>query len=75
MITRFGLAMLVARLEKERSYDLCVRVALALGYSLVEKSEAFHLDVPGSRFLSVYFSKDALVDDLLEAGESVLSQL
>ena len=45
--TAFGLALLVGRLEGERSADMCVRVADALGYSLVVE--------PGSRFVSVYF--------------------
>jgi hypothetical protein len=33
--TAFGLALLVGRLERERSADVCVRVAEALGYGLV----------------------------------------
>jgi len=70
--TAFGLALLVGRLERERSADACVRVAEALGYGLAVEPGSMHLEGPRSRFLSVYFQLDALVDDVLAAGRSAL---
>ena len=70
--TAFGLALLVGRLERERSADACIRVVQALGYGLVVEPGRMQLEVPGSRFVSVYFQLDALVDDVLAAGRSAL---
>ena len=44
-MTQFGFAVLVSRLERERSYGVCVKVAQAFGWSLVEKSGSFELNI------------------------------
>jgi hypothetical protein len=71
-LTEFGFAQLVLRLERERSFEACVKVAEALGWSLVEKSGSFELNNPDSRLLDVYFHPDALVDDVLKWGRLAL---
>src|SRR5689334_9697846 len=70
-LTPFGLALLVTRLERERSYEACTKLVEALEGLLVEDGEMVTLDL-GGRFYSVYFNQDALVDDLISYGKQAL---
>jgi len=59
------LAELIRRLEGERSYELCVELAGFLGYGISGEPGSVQVDLPHSPVLSVYFSVDALVEDLI----------
>jgi len=56
---------LAARLELERSSLLCVQLARALGYQIGGRPGCVRLHKPGDPLRAVYFSADALIDDLL----------
>jgi hypothetical protein len=60
---------LVMRLEQERSFELCVQLARALGYEVVVHAGMVQLDKPESPVLAVYFQMDALIEDVLEEGK------
>lgn len=71
-VTAFGLAVRLQRLERERSYDACVQVAEALGCRLMLESGSMRLDIPGGRYLSVYFQLETVVDDLIAVARQAL---
>ncbi len=67
-------AVLVRRLECERSVEVGMQVAQVLGWRVTSDRGSITVDIPGNALLSVYFSQGAFVDDVLVAARVVLGE-
>jgi hypothetical protein len=65
--------VLVRLFERKRSVELGVVVAQALGWRVISDRGSITVDIPGNALLSVYFSQEAFVQDVLGAAKVVLS--
>jgi hypothetical protein len=64
--------VLVRRLENECSVEVGMEVAQVLGWRVASDRGSITVDIPGNVLLSVYFSHEAFVDDVLKAAKVVL---
>jgi hypothetical protein len=56
---------LISCLEQERSYERCIELASALGYEISGEPGEVWVDKPDSPLLSLWFSMDALIEELI----------
>ena len=64
---------LIARLEQEHSYECCCELARTLGYQIDGEPGCVQVHIPHSRLFGVYFSTDALINDVLDDARRLVS--